>query len=193
MSHYVLILAVVAVFLLILRLKARSKQNRRREPVVYARRIDGAQVNAFLHPQISENCLLDHGLQFGKGFRRKEGPALPHNAGCRCRIHPFSYTSTEVFNGALRSHAPLESSIEGLRERDGQRLVDALKQSIGQPLAAQADTYVAGAMASLDNLDAPVRAAVEAFLRERYAYLRGEGGATPPAEPAIDESEVVKS
>ncbi|MBI3991784.1 MAG: hypothetical protein HY342_00810 [Candidatus Lambdaproteobacteria bacterium] len=190
-------------FLLILRLKARSKLSRRREPAVYSRRIDGAQVNAFLHPQISENCLLDHGLQFGKGFRRKEGPPLPHDGSCRCRIQPFSFTSTEVFNGALRSHAPLESSIGGLDQRDGQRLLDALKQIIGQPPPAQADDYVARVMAFLNNLDAPVKAAVEAFLRERHAYLRGAGGAQasriagsaakPPAGPASDESEVVKS
>ena len=203
MSHYVLIVAVVVVFLVILRLKARSKRSRRREPVVYARRIDGAQVNAFLHPQISESCLFDHGLQFGKGFRRKEGPPLPHDETCRCLIHPFSYTSTEVFNGALRSHAPLASSIEGLQQSDGQRLVDALKQDIGLPLPAQADAYVARVMVFLDNLDAPVKAAVEAFLRERHAYLRAAGGApasqaarnggTPPAGPATDKSEVVKS
>ncbi|NIP71732.1 MAG: hypothetical protein GWO16_01270, partial [Gammaproteobacteria bacterium] len=69
----------------------------------------GYQVSAYVHPHMSQACLYDHGMQFGKGFRRKVGPALPHDAGCQCEVTPFSFTSSEVFNGALRSVSAIRS------------------------------------------------------------------------------------
>lgn len=163
------LLLVLAAFFLILHLR-----NRRRRPAPtvqpYTRRVEGFQVVAYLHPRISRGCLFDHGMQFGKGFRRKEGPALPHDEHCGCRVVPFSFTSSEVFEGALRRGWPIASTIEGLPEEEARRLIDRLREASAQPLPGS----VAEALeqVGLEDFPSQWREPVEQFMRERYVWLR---------------------
>lgn len=170
-----MILAVVAVFLVILRLKKRNK-GKKSSPAVYARRIEGAQVYTALHAAVPDNCLFDHGLQFGKGFRRKEGPELPHDGDCQCVISRFSYTSTEVFNGALRNHETIESAIAILDNRENLQLIEALKRVAGQFVAENPDSYAAQVLDG-DEWKPGSRIEIEKFLRQRHAFLLGGGQA----------------
>lgn len=181
MSPVWTMLVVMVAFLAVLHLKNRKKRRKVFVPS-YSRRIDGLQVVAFLHPEISATCLFDHGVQFGRGFRRKEGPVLPHVAGCRCITLPFSYSSSEVFHGALRGVADVPGSIGGL-DADGTRsLVDNLKRAAGQPLPPDPADYFQ--LVQLDTFAENVRPAIAEFLRSRHRYLK-----TLPAAPAAAEEE----
>lgn len=171
----------VLIALVIFFLVFRMRQRRRRVPEekVYARRVEGFQVSAFLHPRASAACLADHGVQFGKGFRRKEGPALPHDGLCQCRAAPFSFTSNEVFQGALRRSAPPRVSIPGLSEDDAAALLELLRAWNQAPPAGGA------ALASVDwtRFSPGHREALETFLRERleFTVARDEPKTISPA------------
>ncbi len=171
LNQYVLIIIVFLAFLVILRLRARSRRARAATPEAYARRIDGIQVTAYLEPEMPEACLLDHGMQFGSGFRRKTGPGLPHAPNCRCQETRFSFTSTEVFNGALRTPAEIRSSIAGLTPRNAQRMVDGMKAQHGLPLPASAAAYK-DAVLQDKGFEQGQRPAMEAFLRQRFDFLQ---------------------
>ncbi len=196
MNQYVLIIIVFLAFLVILRLRARSKKKRSVSPLVYSRRVDGMQINAYIHPAISEQCLFDHGIQYGKGFRRKEGPLLPHNDTCQCEDLRFSFTSTEVFNGALRNPTSLRSSIEGLTLPNSFRLVEAMKSKSGQPLPDTPEDYVATVFGEWEP-EKGQKHEIEQFLRERFDLLRSRQTALPPvsgqgsAPPDTDPSNSV--
>ena len=179
-----LVLLVGVAFLVILRLKGRGK--RRRTTPVYSRRIDGFQVVAQLAPEMAGGCLFDHGIQFGKGFRRKEGPALPHDDRCGCKAMPFSFTSNEVFNGVLRDAMPLPSSIRDLPPEEAKRLAESLLRIVSEPLPDDAGSYAASA--GLELFPEKYQSGVDSFLRERYTYLLEEkGGSNQAPEPARDQ------
>ena len=161
---------VVAGLALLLVLTIRNRKKRGQpEFKVYARRIEGFQVIAFLYPQMSAACLADHGIQFGKGFRRKEGPALPHDGLCRCRTAAFSFTSTEAFHGALRQLRAPDVSLDELPSRDAQSLLECLRADNDAP-PGTVELYLAKQDAS--RFSPEHRARVESFLRERYEFLQ---------------------
>lgn len=169
---WMLVLVVIAL-LVITRMRSRSRRSSGEagRSTTPALKLSGYQVQAYIHPRMSRACLFDHGMQFGRGFRRKEGPELPHDADCRCRLVPFSFTSSEVFNGALRNLAPVESSLPGLSERDARRLVETLRSVEGGSLPESEAAYLEAC--EIRGFDAASREAVTAFFRERYRYLQG--------------------
>lgn len=187
MNQYVLIVIVFLAFLVILRLRARSRQAKVAMPETYARRIDGTQVTAFLEPEMPEACLLDHGVQYGKGFRRKTGPSLPHAPHCRCRETRFSFTSTEVFNGALRTPAEIRSSIPDLTPRNAQRLVDGMKAQHGLALPETAAAYIEAVLKDSD-MEQGQRPVIEAFLRQRYDFLQRPHALAAPPEDGTEQA-----
>ena len=170
---WIFVVAGLAFFLIL------TIRNRRKlvqpETRVYARRIEGFQVIAFLHPRMSAACLADHGMKFGKGFRRKEGPTLPHDEPCRCRTAAFSATSTEAFHGALRQHRAPDVSLDELPARDAQSLLDWLRAGTGTA-PETLELYLA--QPDLNRFSPEHRAQVESFLRERYEFLKA------PPQPA---------
>lgn len=179
MQQIWVIVVVLVIFLLVLRL--RGKRKGLPEAKIYARRIEGTQIVATLHPRVSAACLADHGLQFGKGFRRKEGPALPHDGECRCEERYFSITSTEVFHGALRRGIAPRTSIASLPEPDRYTLLETLLGWEGAASAESADQALA--RTDLTRFSESARQPVEMFLRERFAYLAVTRGARAP-QPA---------
>jgi hypothetical protein len=171
---WVLVVAGLAFFLV---LTIRNRKKRAPETKVPARRIEGFQVIAFLHPRVSPACLADHGIRFGKGFRRKESPPLPHDDGCRCRAAPFTLTSTEAFHGALRQQRAPDASIDELRSQDTQTLLELLRAESGPP-PESVELYLARFAA--DRFTPEGRLPLEGFLRERYEFLRAM---TQPPQP----------
>ncbi|MEE8396528.1 MAG: hypothetical protein V3S29_10775 [bacterium] len=194
MSPVWTMLVVMVAFLAVLHLKNRKKRRKAMVVPSYSRRIDGFQVVAFLHPEISATCLFDHGVQFGRGFRRKEGPELPHQAGCRCATLPFSYSSSEVFHGALRGAAEIPVSIAGLDADGVRRLIENLKQAAGrQPLPPDPAGYFQ--LVQLDTFAENVRPAIAEFLRSRHEYLKTLPVASAAAEeeaPPLDVGKGIK-
>lgn len=183
------VVLVLVAFVIILRLKHRRKGHKD-TPAKYAPRIEGFQVCAFLSPQVGAGCLFDHGMQYGKGFRRKVSPALPHDEHCQCTTIPFVHTSTEVFHGALRNTGVVRSSIEGLPQEFGQRLAERLKEMTSQPLPEKVNEYIA--LAGVTDWDTPMEPQIEQFLSERHAYLtkiQADGGQTQTVDGNQQESE----
>jgi hypothetical protein len=167
---WILVFAGLALYLF---MNIRRRQQRASPEVrIYARRIEGFQVQAYLHPRAGGACLADHGVLFGKGFRRKEGPSLPHDEQCRCQTVPFSFTSTEVFHGALRHGRAPEVSIAGLSAEDAERLLRMLRSWNGRPVPETAEAFLAGT--DLSEISHESRPQVEAFLRDRYDFLRSQ-------------------
>ncbi len=106
-------------------------------------------------------------MQFGRGFRRKESPSLPHDEHCRCVTTPFSFTSTEVFNGALRQLSGISTTIPNLEGEAARQLIESLR-TVNQALLPETpEAYLA--LVGLEDFPAGARAGIEEFLRARYA------------------------
>ena len=56
---------------------------------------------------------------------------------------PFSFTSNEVFNGALRNFANVHSQVSGLSQEDAGRLLEQLKRVEGAQLPPSREAYLA--------------------------------------------------
>ena len=164
-----IIVAAMVALLVITRIRSRRRSRLQKRPPIAGPRIQGSQVCAYVHPRMSTACVFDHGMQFGKGFRRKEGPQLPHDAECRCEALPFAFTSSEVFNGALRSLGAVKSSIEGLQPADGQKLIERLKVAESGAPAPELSDYVAAV--GVEAFPPELQPALYEFLAERHAYL----------------------
>ena len=171
MNAIVVAVLVLLAFLVVLRISKRGRGRRTLPKTgVYSRRIEGFQVTAFLRPEISGACLFDHGVQFGRGFRRKESPPLPHDKHCRCVTTPFSFTSNEVFNGALRQFSSVSTTILNLEAETAKQLIESLR-AVNQALLPETpEAYLA--LVGLENFPAGSRAGIEEFLQARYAFLR---------------------
>ena len=161
---------VLVAFLVVLRISKRGRRRRTSPTGVYSRRIEGFQLSAFLRPEISGACLFDHGVQFGRGFRRKESPPLPHDEHCHCVTTPFSFTSTEVFNGALRQVSGISSTIPELEAETAKQLIESLRAVDQTLLPETEEAYLA--LVGLEDFPAGSKAGIEEFLRARYAFLR---------------------
>lgn len=186
MQELWIVLLVAAALLVLFRVRARRRRPASR-PASQPLRISGYQINAGLHPRMSTACLFDHGLQYGKGFRRKEGPELPHRDDCRCETVPFSFTSSEVFNGALRGLAHVDPGDTDLSPEGATMLLERLKSLEGQPVPADPEAYVA--QVDLSSLPAAEREPARAFLAERHAWLTGAGKAAPgPTTDGVQEA-----
>jgi len=154
------------------RLRARRSTRKKVLPKA-GPRVVGSQMVAFVHPRMAAACLFDHGTQFGSGFRRKEGPALPHDEACRCESQPFNFSSGEVFDGALRRAGLVKGSIPGLDAEAITTLVERLKLVEGASLQGEAAGYIEAVDPGL--FPAAHQEALRDFLSERYDYLKEQG------------------
>lgn len=181
MNPYLGVLLLIGLLLVTWRFtrprKRREESERQRRP---ERKVEGFQVWSPLHVRIGRTCIQDYGMQFGPGFRRKEGPLLPHDPHCRCETVAFSFTGSEVFAGALRHVSEPKSGEPGLPAGAVPKLMAALKRINAEPVPPDADGYLA--LIGEDTLDAGTRGAAIAFLRERHRFLT----AASPMPPALD-------
>jgi hypothetical protein len=160
-------LGLVVVGWRLARRKPRSEsEDRIRRP---ERRVEGFQVWSPLHLRIGRSCLFDYGLQYGPGFRRKEGPLLPHDPHCHCETLPFNLTASEVFAGGLRRIGEPKSLETGFPLGAITQTLTALKRINAEPLPGDVEAYLA--LVGMDAFSPADHDAVDAFLRERYAFL----------------------
>lgn len=148
------------------------------------RKVEGFQVWSPLHVRMGRGCIADHGMQYGTGFRRKEGPLLPHDPNCRCETIAFTFTGSEVFGGALRRVGEPKTLQPGFPLSAVAPMMAALKRINAEPLPADVDAYLA--LAGVDNFEELSRGAVAAFLRERYAFLTSQERAARARETASE-------
>ena len=178
---------VLLIFLVVSRLRKRTRQTRARKTAPPSHTISGWQINAYLDPHMPSACLYDHGLQYGIGFRRKEGPTLPHGENCRCEAAPFSFSSTQVFGGALRAIAETRGVIPGLSLSQARQLIDALKKQEAQSLPDTAQAYAAAV--DLQQFPTALHEPIARFLIERHKHLKNRIGKPPLNAQPSSESE----
>jgi hypothetical protein len=173
------VIAAVAIYA-----RARGRRSRRDDQGLSMPRVEGFQVSGPLHPAMTRGCVFDLGLQYGRGFRRKEGPALPHGPGCLCRSIPFAFSGSEVFNGSLRRFAELRSSEPGFPQVACAPLLKALKRVNAEPIPDTLTGYLT-LVGVVEDLTPEQQDAVKRFLETRYAYLRElpTAGAPEPSNP----------
>ena len=177
-----------AVLLMFVFSRARTRRARPQKRLTAAGpRIQGFQIAAFVHPRMSAQCLFDDRVRFGDGFRRKAAPPLPHDEQCHCETIPFSYTSSDVFKGALRGNLENRCTIPGLAPKEISHLIGRLKAVEGEGLPENGGNY-------LENVDLSLfppknRLDIEEFLKERLQFL-----ATPEKRPSrpVETLEQVK-
>lgn len=168
----------------------RSRSGKRRdERGVNMPRVEGFQVTGPLHPRMTRGCVFDLGLQYGRGFRRKEGPALPHGPDCQCRSIPFAFSGAEVFSGSLRRFAEVRCAQPGFPAEACQPLLEALRRVNADAVPDTLTGYL-GQVGLLDRLTPEHREPVQRFLEERYTFLRetqpASGRAAAPADQPSD-------
>jgi hypothetical protein len=174
-----LVLGFGVIVLLLGILRARPGR-RRQERGLAIPKVEGFQVTGPLHPRMTRGCVFDLGLQYGRGFRRKEGPALPHGPNCECRAVPFAFSGQEVFSGSLRRFAEIRCSMPGFPPEACRPLLEGLRRVNAEPVPGTLTEYL-GRVGLLESLPPHQREPVLRFLEDRYAYL-----CDPRPAPAAD-------
>ena len=74
-----------------------SNRNNKIDPFITT--IEAIEIQTFLDWNTSQYCLECDGIRYGKQFKQKNPPDLPHEQGCRCEATKLFYTSDDVFQG----------------------------------------------------------------------------------------------
>ena len=73
------------------------KKNDESEPFITT--IEAIELKTYLDWDTPVSCLKSDGTRYGKQFKQKKPPDLPHEQGCRCETTKLFYTSEDVFQG----------------------------------------------------------------------------------------------
>ena len=127
-AHTVLLVVVVAGLVYWLnRLRKRQIFKRHASVERPLTRIGGFEIQTMLDSTTPLECLQHDGLRYGESFRLKTAPPLPHNAQCTCKAIPLSYSSAEIFEGALRKNSMRQSAMGVLTAQEAMLLKEMLK------------------------------------------------------------------
>ena len=74
-----------------------SKRNDESEPFITT--IEAIELKTYLDFDTPLSCLQSDGTRYGRQFKQKTPPNLPHEQDCRCETTKLFYTSEEVFQG----------------------------------------------------------------------------------------------
>ncbi|MBL4823801.1 MAG: hypothetical protein MK510_04470 [SAR324 cluster bacterium] len=74
-----------------------SKRNNKVDPFITT--IEAIELQTFLDWDTPQLCLESDGIRYGKQFKHKLPPDLPHESRCRCEVTKLFYTSDDVFQG----------------------------------------------------------------------------------------------
>ena len=61
--------------------------------------IEAIELKTYLDWDTPVSCLESDGTRYGRHFKQKFPPELPHEQGCRCETTKLFYTSEDVFQG----------------------------------------------------------------------------------------------
>ena len=74
-----------------------ASRNNKVDPFITT--IEAVELQTFLAWDTPLSCLESDGVRYGKQFKLKNPPELPHESGCRCEATKLFYTSDDVFQG----------------------------------------------------------------------------------------------
>ena len=106
------------------------KRNDESEPFITT--IEAIELKTYLDWDTPVSCLESDGTRYGRQFRQKTPPDLPHDKGCRCEITKLFYTSEDVFQGTspVTKH---KSALGDLCSKDALLLKNILLEIKKQP------------------------------------------------------------
>ena len=96
-----LFIAIVAVALIywVWTKKNQIFPRRKDESEPFITTIEAIELKTYLDWDTPVSCLESDGTRYGRQFKQKTPPDLPHEQGCRCETTKLFYTSEDVFQG----------------------------------------------------------------------------------------------
>ena len=87
------------------------------------------------------SCLESDGTRYGRQFKQKTSPNLPHEQGCRCETTKLFYTSEDVFQGTspVTKH---NSALGDLCSKDALLLKNILLEIKKEPAKGSFDDFM---------------------------------------------------
>ena len=73
------------------------KKNDESDPFITT--IEAIELKTYLDWDTPVSCLESDGTRYGRQFKQKTPPDLPHEQSCRCETTKLFYTSEDVFQG----------------------------------------------------------------------------------------------
>ena len=101
------------------------KKNDESEPFITT--IEAIELKTFLDWDTPVACLESDGTRYGRQFKQKTPPDLPHEQGCKCEATKLFYSSEDVFQGTspVTKH---KSALGDLCSKDALLLKNILRE-----------------------------------------------------------------
>ena len=116
-----------------------SKRNDESEPFITT--IEAIELKTYLDWDTPVSCLESDGTRYGRQFKQKTPPDLPHEQGCRCETTKLFYTSEDVFQGTspVTKH---KSALGDLSSKDALLLKELLLKIKKEPAKGSFDDFM---------------------------------------------------
>jgi hypothetical protein len=133
--------------------------------------IEAIELQTFLAWDTPRSCLESDGIRYGKQFKLKFPPELPHEQGCRCEATKLFYTSDDVFQGTspILKH---KSALGNISAKDALLLKNILLKII---IDAEADSFT-DFMSQFEssNFSANIRSQAIIILEKAFKAAKNE-------------------
>ena len=131
----------------------------------------GVVLVGFLAWDTPRSCLECDGIRYGKQFKLKVPPELPHEPGCRCEATKLFYTSDDVFQGTspILTH---KSALGDISAKDALLLKNILLKIINDPEADSFTVFMSQFESS--SFSADIRSPAIILLEQAFKAERNE-------------------
>jgi hypothetical protein len=133
--------------------------------------IEAIELQTFLAWDTPRSCLESDGIRYGKQFKLKFPPELPHEPGCRCEATKLFYTSDDVFQGTspILTH---KSALGDISAKDALLLKNILLKIINDPEADSFTVFMSQFESS--SFSADIRSPAIILLEQAFKAERNE-------------------
>jgi hypothetical protein len=133
--------------------------------------IEAIELKTFLAWDTPRSCLESDGIRYGKQFKLKFPPELPHELGCRCEATKLFYTSDDVFQGTspILTH---KSALGDISAKDALLLKNILLKIINDPAADSFTDFMSQFESSSFSVD--IRSQAIIMLKKAFKEAKNE-------------------
>ena len=133
--------------------------------------IEAIELHTFLAWDTPRSCLESHGMRYGKQFKLKFPPELPHEPGCLCEATKLFYTSDDVFQGTspILTH---KSALGDISAKDALLLKKILIKIINDPEADSFTDFISQFESS--NFSEDIRSPAVILLEKAFKSAKNE-------------------
>ena len=146
-----------------------ASRNNKVDPFITT--IEAIEMQTFLAWDTPRSCLESDGIRYGKQFKLKFPPELPHERGCRCEATKLFYTSDDVFQGTspILKH---KSSLGDISAKDALLLKNILLKIINDPEASSFTDFMSQFESS--SFSADIRSQAIIMLKQAFKAAKNE-------------------